>query len=107
METSVTRRADPDRFEITADGPVAGFAQFFDHGEHRVFFHTAIREEHAGHGLATAVIGAALAATRDEGKRIVAICPLVKRYVEEHADEWSASVDLPTPEMLQRVPRRR
>ena len=77
METAVTRMTDPDRFAITADGVIAGFAQFFDHDGRRIFFHTVFDAGFAGHGLATEVIGTALAATRDEGLRIVAVCPLV------------------------------
>ncbi|MGM1030750.1 MAG: GNAT family N-acetyltransferase [Actinomycetota bacterium] len=104
METSVTRLTGPDRFVIAADGVVAGFAQFFDHDGRRIFFHTAVDEGFSGHGLATEVIGRALTATRDEGMRIVAVCPLVKQYVERHADEWAASVDRVTPAELQLLP---
>lgn len=104
METSITRLTDPDRFAITADGAVAGFAQFFDHGDHRIFFHTVVDQRFSGHGLASEVIGRALAATREEGLRIVAVCPLVKQYVEKRADEWAASVDRVTPAELQLLP---
>lgn len=104
METSVTKQTDPDRFVVSADGAPAGFAQFFDHDGRRIFFHTVVNEQFSGHGLATEVIGRALAATRDEGMRIVAVCPLVKQYVERHADEWSASVDRVTPDELQLLP---
>lgn len=104
METAVTRMTDPDRFAITADGVIAGFAQFFDHDGRRIFFHTVVDAGFAGHGLATEVIGTALAATRDEGLRIVAVCPLVKQYVERHADTWSAFVDRVTPAELELLP---
>lgn len=104
METSVTKQNDPDRFVITADGAAAGFAQFFDHDGRRIFFHTVVNEQFSGHGLATEVIRRALTATRDEGMRIVAVCPLVKQYVEKHADEWAASVDHVAPAELQLLP---
>ncbi len=104
METAVTRLTDPDRFAITADGVIAGFAQFFDHAGRRIFFHTVVDAGFAGHGLATEVIGRALSATRDEGLRIVALCPLVKQYVERHADVWSAFVDRVTPAELELLP---
>lgn len=104
METSVTRQTDPDRFEIAADGAAAGFAQFFDHNGRRIFFHTVVDAGFAGHGLATEVIGRALTATRDEGLRIVAVCPLVSQYVERHAEEWAASVDRVTPAELALLP---
>lgn len=106
METSVTRQTDPDRFVITADGAAAGFAQFFDHDGRRIFFHTVVDAGYAGHGLATEVIGRALTASREEGLRIVAVCPLVRQYVERHADEWSVSVDRVTPAELALLPPR-
>ncbi|MGY3128675.1 putative GNAT family acetyltransferase [Agrococcus sp. UYP33] len=104
METSVSRQSGPDRFVVEADGIAAGFAQFHDHDGHRIFFHTVVSAEFSGHGLANLVIERALTATRDEGLRIVAVCPLVKQYVERHADEWGASVDRATPAMLQALP---
>lgn len=104
METSVTKLTGPDRFVITADGAAAGFAQYVDHDGRRIFFHTVVDQAFAGHGLANEVIERALTATRDEGLRIVALCPLVKQYVERHADEWSASVDRVRPAELQLLP---
>lgn len=104
METSVTKQTDPDRFVIAADGAAAGFAQFFDHDGRRIFFHTVVDQAYAGHGLANEVIERSLSATRDEGLRIVAVCPLVQQFVEKHADEWSASVDRVTPAELELLP---
>lgn len=105
METSVTRQPDPDRFEITADGDVAGFTQFVDHDGHRIFFHTEILEEFGGKGLAGTVVKHALESTRREGRRIVAVCPFVKKYVNTH-DEWADAVDKATPDMLAAIPSR-
>ncbi len=104
METSVSRETGPDRFVVAADGAAAGFAQFHDVDGRRIFFHTVVRPEFAGRGLASLVISRALTATREEGLRIVAVCPLVKQYVERHADEWGSSVDRATPAMLQALP---
>lgn len=105
METSVHRQPDPDRFEISADGTVAGFTQFVDHEGHRIFFHTEIGEEFGGKGLAGTVVRHALEATRREGLRVVAVCPFVKRYVNTHP-EWAECVDKATPAMLAAIPRR-
>lgn len=104
METSISRQTEPDRYVISADGAVAGFAQFFDVDGRRIFFHTVIGPEFSGAGLATTVIEHGLTAARDEGLRIVALCPLVQQYVERHADEWGPSLDRVTPAMLQVLP---
>ena len=105
MDTTVSRVSDPDRFEITADGDVAGFAQFADHEGHRIFFHTEVGDAFAGRGLARTLVAQALESTRREGMRIVAVCPYVKKYVNTH-EEWAESVDKATPAMLRAIPRR-
>ena len=56
MSASVSRETGPDRFEVSCDGAVAGFAQFVDHDGRRVFFHTEIGEEFGGQGLAGTVV---------------------------------------------------
>ncbi|MGO1165398.1 MAG: GNAT family N-acetyltransferase [Janibacter sp.] len=99
MSTSVSRQSPPDRFEITADGAVAGFAQFLDRGERRVFFHTEIGEEFGGQGLAGVVVEEAVAATRAEGKTVVPVCPYVKKWLGKHPDNDDI-VAQPTPDDL-------
>lgn len=104
MEPTVSRETHPDRFEVTDDGQVAGFAQFVDVDGQRIFFHTEIGEAFGGRGLAGVVVGQALAATRDEGLRIVPVCPFVKKYVGKHHD-FDDIVDKVTPEALRAIPR--
>lgn len=103
-DTTVTRESGPDRFEISADGQVAGFTQFVDAAGQRIFFHTEIGEEFGGRGLAGIVVRDALDATRADGLRIVPVCPYVKKYVGSH-DDWTDIVDPVTPEALQAIPR--
>jgi uncharacterized protein len=93
--TEVTDNPDEARYEITADGALAGFAQYRDMGDDRstrVFTHTEVFDEFGGKGLGTVLVRGALADVRDGGKRLVALCPFVERYVGEHA-EWAELVD--------------
>lgn len=83
----------PTRFQITVDGNVAGFAQFADEGDERVFFHTVIDEAFSGQGLAGKVVSAALDQTREAGKRVVALCPFVKGYIEKHPEYADLAVE--------------
>ncbi len=103
-EPTVSRETDPDRFEVSVDGQVAGFTQFVDVGGQRIFFHTEIGEEFGGRGLAAVVVEQALTATRGDGLRIVPVCPYVKKYVQKHHD-FDDIVDKVTPEALQAIPR--
>ncbi|CAM3908430.1 GNAT family N-acetyltransferase [Janibacter anophelis] len=96
MSTSVSRQSDPERFEITSGGEVAGFAQFVDHDGRRVFFHTEIGEEFGGQGLAGIVVDEAIKATREEGLTVVAVCPYVKKWLTKHPEHADIS-EAPTP----------
>ena len=95
MSTAVSRQSD--RFEISVDGTVAGFAQFLDRDERRIFFHTEIDDEFGGQGLAGIVVEHALAATREEGLTIVPVCPYVTKWLKEHSEHADASAK-PTPD---------
>ncbi|MFZ0832392.1 MAG: GNAT family N-acetyltransferase [Mycobacterium sp.] len=94
--TAVSQQAD--RFTISVDAQPAGFAQFADRDGRRVFFHTEVDDEFEGRGLATIVVGEAVAATKDAGLRVVPVCELVAAYLKEHS-ELSDIVDQPTPEI--------
>lgn len=101
---TVTRRHDPDRFEIGVDGEVAGFSQFVDTATQRIFYHTEIADEFGGRGLAGTLTRKALELTRAEGLCIVPVCPYVARYVTRHND-FVDIVDPVTPEAIATLQR--
>lgn len=86
MTETVSRQTDPDRFEISVDGRVAGFAEFTDRDGRRVFPHTEIDPEFGGRGLGGIVVHAALEATREDGLKAVPLCPFVAKYIEDHQE---------------------
>lgn len=86
MTETVSRQSDPDRFEISVDGQVAGFVQFTDRDGRRVIPHTEIDPEFGGRGLGGTVVRAALEATREEGLKVVPLCPFVAGYIEKHPE---------------------
>jgi len=90
--TEVTDNPDETRYEITADGALAGFAQYREMNGTRVFTHTEVFKEFGGQGLGTVLVRGALADVRDRDLRLVALCPFVERYVKEHP-EWTELVD--------------
>ena len=67
--------------------------------DHRVFVHTEVEPAFGGRGLATVLIAEALAATRADGRRIVALCPMVAAYLKKH-HEFDDVVDRPTREII-------
>ena len=62
------------------------------HGEQRIFHHTEVDDQFEGRGLASILVAEALAATRADGRRIVAVCPMVASFVEKH-HEFDDDVD--------------
>ncbi|MGB3230326.1 MAG: GNAT family N-acetyltransferase [Mycobacterium sp.] len=94
--TDVT--AEADRFSISVDGQKAGFTEYIDHGNQRIFPHTEIDDEFGGRGLGTILVRDALEATRDAGLRIVPVCSMVAGFIDKHA-EFGDHVDPVTPEV--------
>ncbi|WP_019202153.1 GNAT family N-acetyltransferase [Tsukamurella sp. 1534] len=97
---AVVRNDAEGRYDITVNGELAGFTQFVDRGEQRIFPHTELDEKFSGRGLSSTLVHDALADTRAAGKRVVPVCPLVAKYVSKHP-EVADIVDKPTPEILE------
>jgi predicted GNAT family acetyltransferase len=102
MEPSVANAPQRRRFEITVGGASAGFTEYVEHGDQRIFHHTEIDERFAGLGLGGVLANGALTATRADQLRIVAVCPFIAKYLTKH-DEFDDIVDPVTPEALRAV----
>ena len=85
------------QYEITVDGVRAGVATYQEIGDQRVFYDTQVDPVFGGRGLGTKLVAAALADTREAGKRIVPMCSFVADYAERHP-EYAGIVDPITPE---------
>lgn len=95
----VTVAREADKFTVAVEGKTVGLAAFGDRDGQRVFSHTEVDGAFGGRGLATILVAEALAATRTEGLRIVAVCPMVAAYVKKHHD-FDDIVDRPTREIM-------
>lgn len=100
--TAVRHDAAAHQYEITVDGEHAGLEVYVDHGNQRVFVHTEIDDKFGGRGLAGVLVSAALADAKASGKRIVAVCPYVAKYVTTHHD-FDDVLDPTTPDILAAV----
>jgi predicted GNAT family acetyltransferase len=89
---TVTHNRDRGRFEIAVDGKRVGLTRYVEDDGRRIFFHTEVDEAFSGEGLASVLVRQALDATRDEGLRIVPVCPYVAAYVKRHHD-WDDLLD--------------
>ncbi|KAA0098837.1 N-acetyltransferase [Mycolicibacterium sp. P1-18] len=88
-----------DTFTVEVDGQTVGLTRFVERADQRVFVHTEVEPAFGGRGLATVLIAQAFAATRADGRRIVALCPMVAAYVKKHHD-FDDLVDHPTRELM-------
>ncbi|HEY9495446.1 MAG TPA: GNAT family N-acetyltransferase [Intrasporangium sp.] len=89
---TVTQNRERGRFEIAVDGKRVGLARYVEDDGRRIFFHTEVDEAFSGEGLASVLVRQALDATREEGLRVIAVCPYVAAYVKRHHD-WDDLLD--------------
>ena len=84
---TVRENAAENRFEaLDEGGAVAGFAAYRRSGDQVVFTHTEVDDAFEGQGVGSSLVRAALDAVRAEGVRVVAQCPFVTSYIEEHRE---------------------
>ncbi|WP_241383704.1 GNAT family N-acetyltransferase [Rhodococcus sp. CH91] len=88
-DSSVTVAHNPEkqRYELRDDDVVIGYTQYRPDDDGRlVFDHTEVDKGYSGQGLAGRLVGFTLDDVRARGKRIVAICSYVDKYVTEHPE---------------------
>ena len=86
MDLEVTDNPDKARFEILADGELAGFVLYHLRGNEIAFTHTETDERFRGHGLASQLVRAALDAARARQLTVLPYCPFVRSWLEEHPE---------------------
>lgn len=105
-EPTVRDNPVEQRFEIHVGETLAGLSAYRDlevgSARQRIFFHTEVDDAFAGQGLAGILTRAALTKTAARGRRIVALCPYVTRWLSSHHDVDDA-VDPVGPEHLRAV----
>lgn len=103
MSEQITVQDVPERhrYEVRVDDAVAGSSYYRDveGSDQRIFFHTAVKDEFGGRGLASTLTREALVASVAAGHRIVPVCPYVADWLTTH-DDVAGSVDEVTDEHL-------
>jgi predicted GNAT family acetyltransferase len=95
-----TVNAGEGKYMIAVEDQTVGTAFIADRDNQRVFYHTEIDDQFGERGLATILVEQALTATKDAGKRIVAVCPMVAGVLDKHP-EFNDITDPVTPEIKQ------
>ncbi|RPF21348.1 GNAT family N-acetyltransferase [Myceligenerans xiligouense] len=100
QEVTVRHNPDKSRFDVLVADTRAGFSVYKDFGEtQRIFYHTVVFEEFGGRGLAGILTRTALDSSVQGGRRIVPVCPYVKKWLSTHHD-FDDATDPVSPEHL-------
>jgi predicted GNAT family acetyltransferase len=84
---SVERREVEHRYVLRVGGEPAGELVFRDRGGGVLaFLHTEVDPACRRRGLGSALVRGALDDVREQGLKIVAICPFVEAYVRDHPE---------------------
>jgi predicted GNAT family acetyltransferase len=86
VKTEVVDRPERHRFEILADGQVAGFCDYQLRPGEIMFIHTEIDEAYEGKGLGSVLARHALDAARERGLAVLPLCPFVRGWISRHPD---------------------
>jgi uncharacterized protein len=86
MELRVTDNPDKARYEIEADGEIAGFITYKLSSNDIAFLHTETEERFRGMGIAGRLVQASLDSARERGLAVLPYCPYVRRWIGEHLD---------------------
>lgn len=82
--TTVIRNDDESRYEIHVGDVVAGWTEFRVNGDKLVFPHTLVDPAFSGRGLASMLVGQAMADVAARGETVVPLCPFVVKYLDTH-----------------------
>ncbi|MER7083259.1 hypothetical protein SAMN02982929_01531 [Saccharopolyspora kobensis] len=85
-QPEVVDNPDAERFEIHADGELAGFAEYKLRPSSIAFVHTEIDAAFGGRGMGGQLVRAALDSARERGLAVLPYCPFVRRWISTHAD---------------------
>lgn len=93
-ETKVVHNREQLRYEVYADGKLAGFTQYRRTGDRVVFTHTEIDEAFSGQGLGTVLAGEALDDVVAAELVIVPRCEFIAGFVKK-TDRYEGHVEAP------------
>jgi uncharacterized protein len=98
MELQVADHPEQARYEIRADGELAGFVQYHLRDGVIAFLHTETDPRFRGQGIAGRLIQASLEAARERHLGVLPYCPYVRRWITEHPEDVDLVPEARRPE---------
>ena len=86
MDVQVVNNPEEHRYEVRADGELAGWTIYRERPGLIVFVHTEIDQRFEGQGLASQLIRTALDDARDRELQVLPFCPFVNGYIARHRE---------------------
>jgi uncharacterized protein len=99
MNAEVRNNPAEYRYELWADGEMAGYTQYVLDRGRMAFLHTEVHESYEGMGLGGRLARAVLDDACTRGLVVMPFCPFIAHFIERHIEEYG---DLVAPEMLSR-----
>ena len=96
MDISVSNNTELHRYEIRADGALAGFAEYNVLSEAVMFTHTEIDNAYEGKGLGSKLARHAFDDVRAQGKQVIPVCEFIAGFVRKHRGQYG---DLVRPDI--------
>ncbi len=86
MKTEVVDGPEAHRYQVLADGEVAGFVEYQLGPGEIMFIHTEIDEAYEGKGLGSVLVRHVLDDARERGLAVLPLCPFVRAWISRHED---------------------
>ena len=86
MDLKVVDNPDKARFEILADGELAGFVLYYLRGGEIEFTHTQTDDRFRGHGLGGRLVRESLDQARARHLVVLPYCPFLNSWITEHPE---------------------
>ena len=86
MDLTVADRPDQSRFEILADGEIAGFVDYRLRDGELELLHTETDRRFRGHGLAGRLVRSVLDSARARHLAVLPYCPFARRWIADHPE---------------------